>query len=618
MATFDYLISDSKVEGWFDLYVQSGGMGVNASGRADPIIAYASRFTQEEIDKINNIARTQAAVNAAIQAQKIADKKRFERPKHEELVQEQTKIDEKANKQIESSELSKGGSPSAASQQDWDGAWKDKQMEEQLKSTGIKEPTHPEPLLVDKISSLPPGSPRRNCYENIKGVVENSTANIGSGTDTVTRESYKELQMLVKASPMLSEGVNPSSARIGAESTPPPSKEDLLGVENGKMVTNLQAWQATLSNAVKPVSDAIGSHADASSSVNKSQMGPDQMMPQTMTAQAQSITPAMVTDVENPFKATQKSNLLQTPAKSVGSLRQLMTCSIPSLSVPFDLLSDVYGGLMNLIKQVSKLLDATMAAITKFAISAVGGLIDGIFPAGLLQKLIAFVTKIAGMISFLFNLLAGLSALKKTSEQIAASLPLGCTTNIFDSQRQKASTSSKTNKFAQIAATAGAVAGAAGAVGAVVGSLPNLGSGLGNLSIMIGGGVPKDLGNLTASITHPKELLSGMFADKINSLLKNLPWCCAVGCTGDNGFSIGTSFDGLNDNAFTKSMNSWAAHASIISPNFNKKSTPVGSFATKDVIPSFDKLPFGTNAEGAKGVIMYAAGATAKRKVFKL
>jgi len=82
-----------------------------------------------------------------------------------------------------------------------------------------------------------------------------------------------------------------------------------------------------------------------------------------------------------------------------------MTCSIPALSVPFDLVSDVYNGLMNLIKQVSKLLDTVMAQITQFAISAIGGLIDGIFPAGMLQKLIAFVTKIAGQLAALFELL---------------------------------------------------------------------------------------------------------------------------------------------------------------------------------------------------------------------
>jgi hypothetical protein len=601
------LKSTEPVEGYFNLYVQ----------RAKNVYTrpYLSRFNQSDINEVNSEARNNSAVGGYVLVERIVRDKYAKRPVHEQLVQQQVQSDEKANKQIESKELSKGGAPNAASTQEWEGAWKDKQIEEKLKNSSPKDSTHPEPLLVDKISSLPPGSPRRNCYENIKGVVENSTANIGSGTDAITRESYKELQMIVKASPMLESGVN----QVGKSPVSAPGKEDLIGPENGKITTNLQSWEATLTNAVKPISDAIGSHADSNSSINKGPMGTDQMLPQAATAQAQAITPAMVSDVENSFKVTQKGALLQTPAKDFGSLKQLMTCSVPSLSVPFDLVSDVYNGLMNLIKQVSKLLDTVMAQITQFAISAIGGLVDGLFPAGMLQKLIAVVSKIAGQIGALFELLGGFAALKKISQQISASLPLGCTANIFESQSTAQSKSIKTNNLANIAGKVATVARTVEAVGAVVGSLPELGKGFGNLGVMIGGaGIPKDLGKLTANISNPQHLMTSMFDEKINGLLKNLPFCCAVGCTGDNGFSIGEAFDSLRDGSFTKAMASWSAHASIISPNFNKKSTSVGSFAAKDVIPSFDKLPFGTNAEGAKGVIMYAAGATAKRKVFKL
>lgn len=614
------LFSPCPVPNYWDIYIQKPTFVTERT--------YLSRFTQADIDEINRIALTKSGQKAYRKIEEYVDGMIDSVPNHAQLVEEQIEKEKAAAKQKEASSapnaqatpetLSKAAAPTVASTEQWDSAWKDKQMQERLKDNSPKDPNHPAPLLADKISSLPAGSPRRNCYENVKSVVDNSTANTGSGTDSLTRESYKEMQMLVKASPMLSEGVLPPTNRLGTDPAGSPSKENLLGLEQGKITSNLQSWEATLANAVKPVSDAIGSHADTTSSVNKNPMGPDQMLPQATAAQAQAITPAMVSDVENSFKVTQKGALLQTPAKDVGSLRQLMTCSVPALSFPFDLVSDVYNGLMNLIKQVSKLIDAVMAQITQFAISAIGGLIDGIFPAGLLKKLIAFVTKIAGKIAALFELLGGFAALKKISKQISDSLPLGCTANLFEQQSSNRSKSSKTNKFANMAAKVASTARKVEAVGSIVGSLPNIGNALGNLGSMIGGGIPKDLGKLTANISNPQQLMSSMFDEKINGLLKNLPWCCAVGCTGDNGFSIGAAFDGLTDSSFTKAMATFSAHASIISPNFNKKSESVGGFAAKDVLQSFDKLPFAKGAEGAKGIIMYSPGATAKRKVFKL
>lgn len=584
---------DVPVEGFFELYKEF--YRVNPTEKYSKL--HLERFTQEQIDQVNEVGRKESGKKARLKLLAISNKYSTQdfnnEQKHESLVQEQAEKDEE------------GKQERVASQEEWDGAWKAKQRHQRTNNYGkpTQDPTNPTPLLVDKISSLPPGSPRRNCYENVKGVLENNTANIGSGTDTVTRESYKEIKNLVKSSDMLQQGVT----------QPLPAKENLLGVENGTVVNNLQSWEPTLANAVKPVSDAIGSHADTSSSINKTPMGPDQLLPQTAAVQAQVVTPDAVSETEKGFKANQKSNLLQTPSKCVGSLRQLATCSIPAISFPFDLVSDVYNGLMNLVKQVSKLIDGIMAQITQFAISAIGGLVDGLFPSGLLAKLIAFVTKIAGMLQFLFNLLGGFAALAKIAQKVEAELPLGCTGDLFAANNSKSS--KKTNNYASLANKAGQVASAAGAI---IGSLPNIGNALGNLGNMIGGAIPKNLGDITAQISNPANLLKGMFDDKINKLLSNLPWCCAVGCTGDNGFSVGTALDGLNNNAFTKAMSEWATHASIISPNFNKKATSIGSFAQAFHLDEFTKAPFAKGADSSKGVIMYAPGATSKRKIFKI
>lgn len=570
-----------------------------ASGRGGELRPYILRFDQYEIDGVNEVALNESGGKANNEVVKLAKARQEDRPIYKDLVQQQTEK-QKENKSEET----------VASSEKWDQAWKDKTMGERLDNYQKNPPTHPDPLLVNKIAALPPGDPRRQHHENLKGVIDGTTGNVGNGVDTLSREGYKDVKMLVKQSPMLQAGINKPDVM--------PTKDNMVGSEEGKPVNNMQGWGPALANAVKPVSDAVGSHADTSSSINKNPMGPDQLLPQAATAQVKAITPDMVKDVENSFKATQRGTLLQTPAKDFGSLRQLMTCSIPSLSFPFDLVSDIFNGLMGLIKSISKLIDGIMTQIKTFAISALGGLLDGLFPIALLQKLIAFVSKLANQVAALFDLLAGFAALRKASNKIAAELPLGCTDNIFESQRRSGSSSAKTNTFAKLADKARQVAGVASTLGSVVAGLPSIGGGLGNLGAMIGGFIPKDLGALTANISHPNELLKGMFDEKINKLLKNLPWCCAVGCTGNNGYSIGELFDKLRDTSYTLAMSTWAAHASIISPLFNKKATEMGKFAQLDSLFVYEKQPFAKGAEGNKGVTMYGPDSTKFRKIFRL
>ena len=503
---------------------------------------------------------------------------------HEELITAQKESDQKGKK------------TTVASPQEWSESWKQKQVEQHKQNVRKEDHSDPTPLLNDKIGSLPQESARRRNAEVLKSTLDNSTSGVGYGPDALNKESYREIKRLVKSSEMLQQSTNQQQT---------PGKNEMVGVEEGKPVSNLQNWRVSIANAIQPISDALGSHADVNSYIIKNPLGPVQFLPQAALLCVNEVASIMVSSVENAMKVVQKALLVQLPQKIAGSLRHITTAASKALAFAFDLVSDVYNGLMSLINKVSKLIDTIVNKIVNFAISAIGGLIDAVIPPWLLKIVKKLVSKIIKGIHTLSSMLGGFSALAKIAAQILDGLPLGCTGNVFDIN--KINTKGLDSAISK-----------ARAVGAVVGTIPGLGAGLGNLGFSINGKINFKLGALTANIGDPTKLLLSMFDKKIAALLKKLPMLCNVGMVGNEGFSVGVTFDGLTNHSFSIAMTKYATHASIISGNFNKKSTPVGSYAKENYFNMFDGLPFDSNSQGNKGLVMHGPGGTAGKKIFRL
>lgn len=510
----------------------------------------------------------------------------------------------------------------------WKYAWEKKQQEESKKAKP-KEATDPTPLLMDKASSLPPGSNQRIASETTKGSIDNTTASAGTGLDNLTRESYKDTKRLVKNSEMLSEGVK----------QPMPSSSQLVGEEEGKKVSNLQSCNPAFANAVKPVSDAIGSHADVNSSVVKSPMGANQLMPTAATAAVDAISPQFSNEVDSCFKAVKVDEMQHLPSKSVGSIRNLATVADPTLAVPFEIASDVYNGLLGIMDEISNLIDGVMASITDFAIGIVGGLVDSIFPADLLANILGPVADIAGEVEGLNQLLGGFPALSNITNLIGG-IAGSLSAVLSDPSKIAAALAGGANVAAIIGGLAGSSSGCAGnqlgmgslmdaandvpfsvdiptsPIGGVIGSVGILGGGLGNLGAMIAGGISGNIGSLTSNIRNPAQLITGILPPELSQSLQMLDQVPGLGMVGNMGYSVGTAFDSLTDSSFSKCMNNYASHASIVSPLFNKQHESKGGYAQEPSVGLFQGSSFVKGAQGNKGVTMLGPGSTASQRTF--
>jgi hypothetical protein len=506
---------------------------------------------------------------------------------------------------------------SSAEVQEW---WRQKQMDLHLNSNRKREShTDPTPLLIDKIAALPPGSPRRLFLEQLKGCLEGSTALAGSGMDSLTKESYRELKRLARHSELL---------QTAADHPIPNTRDSVIGYEEGKLVSNLQNWKSYFSNAVKPISEAVGSHADTNFYVQKHLMGPDQFLPQSATIALKEISADFPNEIENNAKMIQKSALVQTPSKDSGSIRQLLTCSLPiNLGISFDLFTDMFNGVLSLINQVAQMIDSIINSLFQMIIGGILGLVDGLIPLDLIKKLASFVMKLCAAIKAIIDILSGLTSVSIAIEQVNNGKPLGCSVRSLGLKNTGdflGKIPTIFDRYNKISNTAGKIGGyAEKALNAV-----NIGSsiaaqGFGNLATSAASKFMSSFMNqytsVIAPLSNPGAYLNSFISNKLAGLMKNLPWCCHVGCTGDRGYSVADILDSLLDDAFNIASAEWSTHISIIGPYFNKQTNPtVGKYAQDTGTYTFSNLPFVAKAQGAHGVIMHGPGATQSKKVFRV
>lgn len=554
---------------------------------------------------------------------------------------------------------------SSGSREEWSAAWKTLQMQQLKRNIPLEDISDPTPLLIDKISSLPADSERRRSAENIKNTLDGTADNVGNGMDNLTRESYKEIKRIVRQSEMLHQEILyaptiPSSGqRLGIPSVKQllsnalgntvPELANVLGVEQGTYASNLQSWKPYVINAVRPVSDAIGSHADIDYGVNRNAAGANAFIPTSIASKLDKITNFIVDETEGIFKSQQMSLLQNLPSKIAGSVRQLSTALDSILSVPFEIMSDVYNGIMQLIDQIANLLDNALNIVINFAFSILGGLVDAIFPLSQLEEMLGPVFELAGELSDILDLFSGIPAIAKISSvlsivsggfsSILTNLPFlytlfksrtvtntiikkyDCITEIFELTTTKLP---KIPKALKILSALGGVISQYGSLGGGIAAFgQNLARGvsasIGNLGGMLMGGISSTIGNVIGIVRNFEGLLAELLPAALGRVMHwLLGKLCKLGMVGDLGFSIGDTFNFIRNSSFSKAMSKYATHHLIIAPLFGKEVIPRGSYIQESALSRYENSIFVSGAQLHKGVVAVGPGGSSNYKPFGL
>lgn len=517
---------------------------------------------------------------------------------------------------------------SAGSRDEWSSAWQSMQVQQMRKNLPLEDHSDPTPLLIDRIAAAPADSFRRRHYENLKNTIDGTAINVGDGLDNLTRESYRDVKRLAKQSEMIRDVTLPNPTNAFS-----PGPENLLGLEEGTYTTNLQNWRAYFANAHKPVSDAIGSHGDTDHAVVRDAAGPVAFIPRASAASLDRMGYHMVDETEGIYKSHQLEFMAHLPSKVVGCVRQLSTALDSILSVPFEIMSDVYNGLMQLINEIANLIDMVLTNVINWAFSIIGGLVDSIFPLGQLEDMLGPIFEFAGELSEIFDLFGGFPAMAKISSalsvisggfvSILTNLPYlytlfktrtetqtitlkhgECLTEIFDLN---------VTKLPKIPGILKALS----ILGGVIGAHGSLGAAIGNLGAMISGSISNLIGSVTANVRNFVGLLANLLPNAIGRVLHwLLHKLCNLGMVGNLGFSIGSALDHYTDHSFSLAMTKYATHHAIVAPLFGKQVNSRGAYAQESVIYNFEDSKYVLGSQGNKGITMYGPGATANYKTF--
>ena len=505
--------------------------------------------------------------------------------------------------------------------------WTSQQVSLLKRNSPKEDPSDPTPLLIDKISSLPVGSARRQSAENIKATLDGTAENIGNGMDSLTRESYKEVKRITKQSYMLQKEIR----------QPLPTNNNLFGIEEGRMVSNVQDWRPYFINATRPISDAIGSHADTDYSIMKDAGGAVAFLPLAAASLTDKISIEIADQAEGSYKLNQLSLLQHLPSKVVGCVRQLSTALDSILSVPFDIMSDVYNGLMMLIDEIANLIDGVINQIMGWIMGILGGLVDTIFPPDLLESIMEPIREIAAEVGDLFGLLGAFPAVTAIANIVSNisgnffSILKGAVDiyNVLRSGSRAASylggfsgadinciedqlTLRQTRKFSSTSKYKKPLI-----IGQILGFVVN--NGIGNFASMIKGGISNMLGGFINNIRNIRDLIGNILPAAIGYVLKFLLHkLCGLGMVGNRGYSIGDLFKSLRDNSFSKALQTYTTHYAILAPLFGKEHVDKYSYAGESSVGLFENSRFVLGAQVHKGIPLTGPGGSVFYKPFGL
>jgi hypothetical protein len=375
-----------------------------------------------------------------------------------------------------------------------------------------------------------------------------------------------------------------------------------------------------LSKLLQPVSSHTGATLGNQTNIASNPMGPSMVMPGAMSAAVDKVSPQITNAFDSTFKQLKTSELGHLPAGAIGSIKSLATAANPLLSVPGNLTSDLYGGLMKAQQMVSKLTDTAMALVGKLSFNPTQ-LLDAVIPPELTQGILgAGISSIAGQFGNLSSLAGGFNAanllqdqLSKVSGMAGASLtdPMSIANSYLPKLPAQAGSVMGAASSAMGAIQGGNMSGAIS--GAASGAVSSAVSGAVNKGKQVLGGKAGQIGqvmgkaNLALSVLRdPSAALSNLLPGALNGQMNKMGAIPGLGSVGNMGAAFGPVMDMVKQQALGQILSKFPSQNGILGPLLNQQGPPpiydtsianqpaIGIAAMNPNIPTIQGIPIQT------------------------
>lgn len=365
-------------------------------------------------------------------------------------------------------------------------------------------------------------SSRKDWHLKLLESVDNAADSAGEAFTNLDKSAINFLTQTTKTCSIFQEAIQETTQGVAGS---------ISGVTSGiqqfeqEALHDIQGWQAGLQKALEPIGlcSAIGDLTDLA----KNPLGAPQYLANSLTSLVGKISPKFVEQADAAYKTLNLEGLSNLPSKMMGSIRSLATAADAILSVPFEIMSDVYNGLMEILDAIADLIDGLVTTIMNLAMSVVKALVDAIIPVDMILEFFAAVGDLASFVGDLAGLVGGFSAVTDITNQVSgfASLASGALNNPLGAALQF-----------------------------IPGAGDIVGQGLGAVS------------QVTGALRNPEQFLPSGIREQMQNI-SNIP---GLGFVGNLGYSVGDTLDSLSEGVFSKALEQFSDKLPILNDAFNK------------------------------------------------
>lgn len=292
--------------------------------------------------------------------------------------------------------------------------------------------------------------------------------------------------------------------------------KEISGDISESVTSTLDNISAEINETMKPVSTAVGSTLGSLTGMLKDPLGSITLLPQTLVDVVSKFNSEYAAKLEATFKSEKVSNITNMPTQLMGSLNNLITEVDEALAVPLTIISDLYFGLMDLMKELSNLVDELMTAVQDFFFGP-GGLLDSIMPISDILLFLEALSEFAGEIQ-------GISTIFLGSNTVA-----GFALDIQNYTNQ-------------------------------------LGGFLNNPQNLLFANLPPEVNEGLYILRNPQQLINSILPPELSELTAKITQITGFGFNGNMGFGLQSVLEGLKDGVVSSILEDFANQYSILTP----------------------------------------------------
>jgi len=239
--------------------------------------------------------------------------------------------------------------------------------------------------------------------------------------------------------------------------------------------------------------------------------------------------------MDNAYKSLNLEGLSNLPSKMMGSIRSLATAADAILSVPFEIMSDVYNGLMEILESIADLIDGIVSTVMNLAFAIIKALLDAIIPVDELLEFFSAIGDLASGIGGIAGMVGGFGAVADMAGQVS-----------------------------------GFASTATGFINNPLQSIPGLSQGIGQVTGAVG--------QVTSALRNPEQFLP----PEIGQQMQKIASIPGLGFVGNLGYSVGDTLDTLSEGVFSAALQKYSDKLPILNNAFNKLQTQAPAVNTQE------------------------------------